>query len=35
LGLVRFEQMLHALVRCVEEPASGVRIVEVPEIRRN
>jgi uncharacterized protein YbjT (DUF2867 family) len=33
LGLVTLPQMLHALVRAVEEPATGVRIVEVPELR--
>jgi uncharacterized protein YbjT (DUF2867 family) len=32
LGLVTLEQMLTALVHAVENPASGVRIVEVPEI---
>ena len=35
LGLVTHEQMVAALVRVVEAPpAGGVRIVEVPEIRR-
>jgi uncharacterized protein YbjT (DUF2867 family) len=35
LGLVTREEMIAALVRAVETPpASGVRIVEVPEIRR-
>jgi uncharacterized protein YbjT (DUF2867 family) len=35
LGLVSREQMIAALVRAVETPpARGVRIVEVPEIRR-
>lgn len=33
LGLVTQEQMIRALVRAVEHPAQGVRIVEVPEIR--
>jgi len=33
LGLVTHAQMVAALVSAVENPASGVRIVEVPEIR--
>ena len=33
LGLVTLEQMLAALVAAVENPAEGVRIVEVPQIR--
>jgi hypothetical protein len=33
LGLVTLEQMRQALVRTVEDPPQGVRIVEVPEIR--
>ena len=33
LGLVTHAQMLTALVRSVEAPAQGTRIVEVPEIR--
>jgi uncharacterized protein YbjT (DUF2867 family) len=33
LGLVTRRQMVAALVRAVEQPASGIRIVEVPEIR--
>jgi uncharacterized protein YbjT (DUF2867 family) len=33
LGLVRRPQMIAALVRAVEAEPSGVRIVEVPEIR--
>ena len=33
LGLVTHKQMIGALVAAVENPASGVRIVEVPEIR--
>lgn len=33
LGLVRLDQMVRALVRAVEEPARGIRLVEVPEIR--
>jgi len=33
LGLVTHAQMVRALVSAVEHPTSGVRIVEVPEIR--
>jgi uncharacterized protein YbjT (DUF2867 family) len=33
LGLVTLEQMVGALVRSVENPAQGVRILGVPEIR--
>jgi uncharacterized protein YbjT (DUF2867 family) len=33
LGLVTIEQMVKTLVASVENPAQGVRIVEVPEIR--
>lgn len=33
LGLVTLDQMVTALVRAVENPAQGVRVVEVPEIR--
>src|SRR5262249_23012665 len=33
LGLVTRAQMIAALVRAVEHPAAGTRIVEVPEIR--
>ena len=33
LGLVTLEQMAAALVRAVENPARGIRVVEVPEIR--
>jgi uncharacterized protein YbjT (DUF2867 family) len=33
LGLVTLEQMLNALTCAVENPASGIRIVGVPEIR--
>jgi len=33
LGLVTIDQMVAALLRAVENPGSGVRIVEVPEIR--
>jgi uncharacterized protein YbjT (DUF2867 family) len=34
LGLVTLRQMLAALVNAVEQPADGVRIVDVPQIRR-
>ena len=34
LGLVTLDQMLRALVTAVESPASGVRILDVPQIRR-
>ncbi|MFO1423532.1 MAG: NAD(P)H-binding protein [Candidatus Competibacteraceae bacterium] len=33
LGLVTLDQMVAALVRAVENPAEGIRIVGVPEIR--
>jgi len=33
LGLVTIDQMVAALVRAVENPAAGIRIVEVPQIR--
>jgi uncharacterized protein YbjT (DUF2867 family) len=33
LGLVTIDQMVTALVQAVENPANGIRIVEVPEIR--
>ena len=33
LGFVTLEQMTRALVQAVEQPASGVRVVEVPDIR--
>jgi uncharacterized protein YbjT (DUF2867 family) len=33
LGLVTLEQMVRALVRSVEHPAQGVRVLGVPEIR--
>jgi uncharacterized protein YbjT (DUF2867 family) len=33
LGLVTRDQMIAALVRAVEQPTTGTRIVEVPEIR--
>ena len=34
IGLVTLPQMVAALVRAIEDPPDGVRIVEVPEIRR-
>jgi hypothetical protein len=34
LGLVTLQQMIAALVRAVENPAHGVRVVEIPEIRQ-
>jgi uncharacterized protein YbjT (DUF2867 family) len=34
IGLVTLAQMAEALVRAVERPPDGIRIVEVPEIRR-
>jgi uncharacterized protein YbjT (DUF2867 family) len=34
VGLVTLAQMVAALVGAVENPAAGIRIVEVPEIRR-
>jgi uncharacterized protein YbjT (DUF2867 family) len=34
LGLVTIGQMLRALVHAVENPVSGVRVIEVPEIRK-
>ena len=33
LGLVTLEQMVASLANAVEHPATGVRVVEVPEIR--
>jgi len=33
LGLVTLPQMIHALVHAIEEPAHGVRVLTVPEIR--
>jgi uncharacterized protein YbjT (DUF2867 family) len=33
LGLVTREQMIDALTVAIENPASGIRMVEVPEIR--
>ena len=35
LGLVTREHMTRALVRAVENPVQGVRILQVPEIRQN
>jgi nucleoside-diphosphate-sugar epimerase len=35
LGLVTLKQMVESLVRAVETPVNGVRVVEVPEIRRS
>lgn len=34
LGLVSLPQMIAALVGAIENPAQGIRLVEVPEIRR-
>lgn len=34
LGLVTLKQMVQSLVHSIETPAQGVRIIEVPEIRR-
>jgi uncharacterized protein YbjT (DUF2867 family) len=34
LGLVTLEQMLAALTCAVENPVTGIRVVEVPEIRK-
>jgi uncharacterized protein YbjT (DUF2867 family) len=34
LGLVTINQMVRALVHAVENPASGCRVIEVPEIRK-
>lgn len=33
LGLVTLRQMLEALIHAVENPAPGIRVLEVPEIR--
>ena len=33
LGLVTLEEMVEALVRAVESPADGIRVVDVPSIR--
>jgi uncharacterized protein YbjT (DUF2867 family) len=35
LGLVTLKQMIQSLVNAVEKPAQGVRVVEVPQIRRS
>jgi uncharacterized protein YbjT (DUF2867 family) len=35
LGLVTLKQMIAALVGAVENPAQGIKIVEVPDIRRH
>jgi len=35
LGLVTQVQMIHALVRAIEDPARGIRILEVPAIRQS
>lgn len=35
LGLVTLKQMINALVKAVESPAPGVRVVEVPEIKQS
>ena len=35
LGLVTLKQMMGALVHAVENPAQGIKIVEVPEIQRD
>jgi uncharacterized protein YbjT (DUF2867 family) len=35
LGLVTLKQMLAAIVHAIENPATGIRILEVPEIRKN
>ncbi|HSE65495.1 MAG TPA: NAD(P)H-binding protein [Gemmatimonadales bacterium] len=34
IGLVSRPQMVRALVHAVEQPVSGVRVIEVPDIRR-
>ena len=34
LALVTLPQMVAALVNAVENPARGIRVVEVPEIKR-
>jgi len=34
LGLVRWPRMIAALAAAVEHPASGIRVIEVPEIRK-
>lgn len=35
LGLVTLKQMIAALVNAIENPAQGVRIVDVPQIRKS
>ena len=35
LGLVTLEQMLDALTCAVENPATGIRVLGVPEIRNS
>jgi len=35
LGLVTLQQMISALVKAVESPGQGIRIVEVPQIRQS
>ncbi|MGH2668119.1 MAG: epimerase, partial [bacterium] len=34
LGLVTLAQMLHTLVWSIERPATALRVLEVPDIRR-
>jgi uncharacterized protein YbjT (DUF2867 family) len=34
LGLVKLRDMVLTLAHCVEAPAGGIRVIEVPEIRR-
>jgi uncharacterized protein YbjT (DUF2867 family) len=34
LGLVRLSQMIASLVHAVEHPVTGIRVIEVPEMRR-
>jgi hypothetical protein len=34
LGLVTLTQMLAALVHAVEEPVSGIRVIDVPHIKQ-
>lgn len=35
LGLVTISQMVRTLVRCVEDPPHGERVVSVPDIKKN
>jgi uncharacterized protein YbjT (DUF2867 family) len=35
LGLVTYKQMIAALINAVENPSTGIRIVEVPQIRQS